>query len=89
MPYEWDEAKRIETLAARGVDFTEIFDFDWDTELTRRSDRNDEARLVSLGMIGNRLYHVVWTWRGENRRIISLRKANMREERIYYGEQQE
>ena len=41
---------------------------------------------VSLGMIGNRLYHVVWIWRGENRRIISLRKANMREERVYYGE---
>ena len=88
MPYEWDESKRIETLEIRGVDFAEIYDFDWDTALTRRSDRNDEMRQVSLGMIENRLYHVVWIWRGENRRIISLRKANMREERIYYGEQQ-
>ena len=85
MPYEWDEAKRIETLETRGVDFAEIYDFDWDTALTRLSDRNDEERRASLGMIGNRLYHVVWIWRGENRRIISLRKANMREERTYYG----
>ena len=83
MPYEWDESKRTETLEARGVDFAEIYDFDWDTASTRRSYRNDEERLVSLGMIGNRLYHVVWTWRGENRRIISLRKANRRESRVY------
>ena len=86
MPYEWDEAKRIETLARRGVDFADIERFDWDTSVTRRSDRNDEERRASLGMIGNRLYHVVWVWRGENRRVISLRKANMREERAYYDE---
>ena len=83
MPYEWDESKRIETLKTRGVDFAEIYDFDWDTAVTRRSDRNDEERRASLGMIGNRLYHVVWIWRGENRRIISLRKANRRESRAY------
>lgn len=88
MPYEWDESKRTETLETRGVDFAEIYDFDWDTALTWPSARNNEERRASLGMIGNRLYHVVWTWRGENRRIISLRKANMREERIYYGERQ-
>ena len=52
MPYEWDESKRIETLEIRGVDFAEIYDFDWDTAVTRRSDRNDEERRASLGMIG-------------------------------------
>ena len=88
MPYEWDEAKRTETLETRGVDFAEIYDFDWDTALIWRSDRNGEERRASLGMIGDRLHHVVWTQRGENTRIISLRKANVREERIYYGEWQ-
>ena len=86
MPYEWDESKRIETLETREVDFEDIHNFDWDNAMTRRSDRNDEVRQANLGMIGNRLYHVVWTERGGNTRIISLRKANMREERIYYGE---
>ena len=89
MPYEWDESKRIDTLVTRGVDFTDIHYFDWNTALTRRSYRNDEERRASLGMIGDRLHHVVWTQRGENTRIISLRKANVREERIYYGERQE
>ena len=83
MPYEWDDAQRTETLETRGVDFSDIYHFDWDTAVTWRSDRNDEVRQVSLGMIGNRLHHVVWTQRGENTRIISLRKANRRESRVY------
>ena len=86
MAYEWDEAKRLETLETREIDFAEIYDFDWETANTRRSFRNDEERQSSLGMIGDRLYHVVWTVRGENTRIISLRKANGREERAYYGD---
>ena len=83
MPYEWDESKRVETLETRDVDFTDIYYFDWDTAVTWRSYRNDEVRQASLGMIGNRLYHVVWTMRGGNTRIISLRKANRRESREY------
>ena len=86
MTYEWDEAKRLETLETRGIDFAEIYGFDWDTSTTQISVRHGEERQVNLGMIGNRLYHVVWVQRGENRRIISLRKANRREERDYYGD---
>ena len=86
MPYEWDEAKRRETLETREIDFAEIYGFDWDTADTKSSVRHGEERQASLGMIGNRLYHVVWVWRGKNRRIISLRKANPREERDYYGD---
>ncbi len=83
MTYEWDEAKRRETLETRGVDFEEIYDFDWDASMNWPSNRHGEERQVNLGMIGDRLYHVVWVWRGENRRIISLRKANRREVRVY------
>ena len=83
MQYEWDEAKRIETLVKRGVDFTSMDYFDWDTALNRRSDREGEIRWSSIGLIDERLYHVVWTVRSGNIRIISLRKANAREGREY------
>ena len=86
MPYEWDEEKRAETLREREVDFASIDCFDWDTALTRRSDRGGEIRWSSYGMIGDELFHAVWTQRGEATRIISLRKANNRERRNY-GEQ--
>lgn len=86
MPYEWDEEKRDETLRVRGVDFASMESFDWSTALTRRSDRGGEIRWSSYGMIGDELYHAVWTHRDEATRIISLRKANNRERRNY-GEQ--
>ena len=83
MPYEWAEEKREETLRVRGVDFDSMDHFDWDTALTRQSDRTGETRWSSIGYIGERLYHVVWTRRGVSTRIISLRKANARESAIY------
>ncbi len=83
MRYEWDEAKRAETLLNRGVDFASIEYFDWESALHRISDRDGEARWSTLGLIGNRVYHVVWTERGQTIRIISLRKANAREATRY------
>ncbi len=79
MRYEWDEAKRAETLLNRDIDFASMEYFDWDTAIHQPSDRDDETRWSTIGLIGNRLYHVVWTERGQTIRIISLRKANARE----------
>ena len=42
-----------------------------------------EARMIGLGYIGDRLFNVVFVDRNEERRIISLRKANPREVKRY------
>lgn len=39
--------------------------------------------MVAMGYIGQRLYVVVYVDRADSRRIISLRKANQREEKRY------
>ena len=83
MPYEWDKSKRRETLELRGIDFASMDYFQWDTAIHRWSERNDEARWSSIGFIAGRPHHVVWTARGDNIRIISLRKANARETGLY------
>jgi hypothetical protein len=46
-------------------------------------DRRDysEQRMIAYGTIAGRLYVCVYTVRGESRRIISLRKANQKEQR--------
>lgn len=85
MPFEWDEAKRETNLAKHQVDFLDIFGI-FDGEIieivdTRRNYR--ETPIQSLGEIDGRVYVVVFTWRGDNRRIISARKANGRETRTY------
>lgn len=86
--YEWDEAKRKSNIARHGVDFTTVERFDWETAIINPDNRTSEPRWVAYGFIGVRLYVVVFTERGDNIRIISLRKANRREEK-HYGQKHE
>ena len=83
--WDWDEAKRLANRAGHDVDFAQIDGFDWGTCTHASDDRMDygEPRVVSAGFIDGRLHLVVWTARGDARRIISLRKANDREEKAY------
>ncbi|MCS6763216.1 MAG: BrnT family toxin [Candidatus Protistobacter heckmanni] len=58
---------------------------DWLELLCFTDTRRDYGEVceVGLGVIGDRLYCVVFTQRGDTMRIISLRKANSREIELY------
>jgi uncharacterized DUF497 family protein len=43
----------------------------------------EEDRFITLGWLDAHLVVLVWTPRGEVRRIISMRKANDREKALY------
>lgn len=81
--YEWDEAKSRANVAERQLPFSEIARFNWNTAITRQSDRHGETRWRSTGYIGQILHVVIFTERGNRRRIISLRTASRRERRDY------
>lgn len=81
--YEWDEAKRAGNVAAHGVDFTAADQFVWAEAVTVDQTISGERRHLSVGPIDARLFVMVWTSRGANVRIISLRKANKRERHAY------
>ena len=83
--YEWDEAKRCANQVKHDVDFKVIEAFDWDTAVVNTSRHGGELRFVAIGYIGTRLHVVVYTRRGDRKRLISLRKANNRE-RVRYAE---
>ena len=83
MQFEWDREKRLTNLAKHGLDFAEVERFDWDSAQVTPRLRSSERRFVALGYMGERLHVVVYVHRGANRRIISFRKANRREERRY------
>lgn len=53
--------------------------------LEREDDRRDygETRMIALGAIEGRVFVVIYTWRGDRRRLISARKANTDESKIY------
>ena len=59
--------------------------FDWATALIRADTRSDygEARFQALGLLDMPVHLAVFTIRDDALRIISLRRANRREERRY------
>lgn len=85
LPFEWDEAKRRKNLAKHGVDCDLIYGFDWNTAVIRQDIRKDyqEARFQAIAPIGDRIFFMVFTVRGNQIRIISLRKANSKEIQRY------
>jgi hypothetical protein len=83
--FTWDEGKRLTTLFTRGIDFSIVAQLDWSTAIILPDTRKDygEVRLRIMGLIDGRLHAVIATPRGDTLRIISLRKANPREQRIW------
>ena len=61
---------------------------DWETALTIEDTRQDygERRFRILGMIDGLLYAAVITPRSSGMRVISLRRANLKERRSYAEE---
>ena len=85
MRIEFDEAKRADTIRARGLDMARAADMFSGATLTVDDDRQDygEARFITIGFLGDAMVVLVWTPRGNARRVISMRKANERERRLY------
>jgi hypothetical protein len=82
---EYDEAKRAATMLHRDVDFARASEVFAGLTFTREDERAGygEVRLVTVGLLDERMLVIVWTQRGEARRIISMRKANDREQARY------
>lgn len=82
MEFEWDDAKNDACFVRRGFDFTYAVRVFFDPQRIVVQDRRwdyGEDRYRVLGMIGGRVFAVVYTMRGSVIRIISARKANMKE----------
>ena len=81
MLIEFDTDKRNKTLAERRLDFScadEVFAgpvLSWADERLEYG----ETRWITFGLLDTRFVVLVWTPRGEARRIISMRYANERE----------
>lgn len=85
MRIEFDDTKRDKTLAERGLDFARSGEVFAGTHFTGQDTRQEyaEDRFITVGLLDERLVVLVWTPRGEVRRIISMRKANDREKAFY------
>jgi len=82
---EWDADKAAANLAKHGIDFADAAAvLEDEAALTMPDGDPDEERFVTLGLDAlGRLLTVTYTWRGDEPRLISARKASRRERRQY------
>jgi uncharacterized DUF497 family protein len=82
---EFDSAKSDKNSRIRRLPFERALDFDWETALYIEDTRYDypEQRFVALGYLEERLHVLCFTPILGGIRIISFRKANLREVRRY------
>lgn len=82
MNITFDAGKDAINQQKHGVSLADAAYFEWDSSIVMADTRRDygEERYIAFGYLNNRIYCVVFTDRaGDERRIISLRKANSRE----------
>jgi len=86
--FEWDPQKEQSNLRKHHLDFTTA-SLIWNGLVVEKTDDRrgyGERRIVAIGETAGRVVVVVYTWRGEDRRIISARRANSREKSLFEEE---
>lgn len=86
LEFEWDEEKARSNLRKHGVSFDDavlafddLFSFHGGEQVVEHG----EVRYMLLGLMSRSLLAVVYTHRGDVVRIISARRANKYEQRLY------
>ena len=84
LEFEWSEAKRQKALAERKLDFADAFlFFDGRPVIHQPTPRDGEERWKSTAQISGRFFTIVWMWRDDVKRIISMRRSHEQEERRF------
>jgi len=88
MEIEFDSSKSTLNIEKHSLPLADAIKLEWKYLLVKKDDRSDynEVRMIGYAPILTRVYCVVFTDRGNIRRIISLRKENKREV-IFYANQ--
>ena len=83
MRITFDPGKRRSTLRQRGLDFVDAAEVFAGQTLTIPDLRKDygEDRYRTYGYLRGRMVVLAWTPRGNDRHVISMRKANAKEQK--------
>ena len=87
MDFEWNAKKNQANIEKHGIDFEFAKEIFAGIRLSKRDNRKDygEDRFLALGLFDQFVLLAVYTQRDQKIRLISVRRANAQERRIYYG----
>lgn len=85
MKIEFDATKNDANVRERGLSFDLAAEFDFHSDIVEQDSRKDypEVRYVAIGYLESRLHVLCFTGIDGGIRVISFRKANNREVKIY------
>lgn len=86
MFFEFDAAKSAVNKDKHGIDFEQAQALWEGTHIQTKIDASIEERFLVTGMIEDKHWSAIITYRGQKIRIISVRRAR-KEERMYYENQ--
>ena len=86
--FTWDEAKRRANLRKHGIDFVDAPKIFAGLTFTAEDapEPYGEHRFLTLGLLEDQVVSVAHTERGDEIRIISIRKATKHEARFYFSQ---
>ena len=81
----YDPAKCQTAINERGIHFADAASVFARPTINLEDRRHDygEQRFQTIGFLAGRMVMVVWTPRGDARHVISMRKCNDREKKVY------
>ena len=87
MAISFDAAKSKRNEDVRGLSFEMVTDFDWSSALITIAGRQEPTatRFVAIGLIGRKVYVVVFTISEMGIRVISLRRASRKERNTWFA----
>jgi uncharacterized DUF497 family protein len=85
--FEWDIKKSLSNLKKHGIDFADALSvLEDERAITITEEHSDEDRFITIGMdIFGRILVFIYTIRGKRIRVISARKASVKEIKEYMG----
>lgn len=85
MNITYDPTKNATNIQQRGLSFDRAADFEFEAALIVVDTRRDygETRYRALGLLAGRVHALVFVETDDGIRVISFRKANKREVKIY------
>ncbi len=84
MEFEWDNEKSRTNKDKHGIDFNAAREMWRDSNRVEiQSSFSHENRNILIGKIGRKLWTAIYTYRGNNIRIISVRRSREKETKLY------
>jgi len=83
MAITYDPAKNERNIRERELSFDRAADFDFETAVFDTEIRRGEIRRIAVGYLDKRLHLLCYIPQSDGIRVISFRRTNAREARLY------